>query len=230
MVSLQSELTIPSRPIRAGVWLIPVGGVVPAAVFTYFMTTPTDTKGAAEASTSFAGLASGFLYLLALVGLILGLVSLYGSLAGGPSGGPALAGLVLSVVSIGLLLAAFGAAILAGAVASDVYLSGDTGASDVIDKLSGGTFGRAILMTFIAASVIGLAGASAFGVAIWRSGTLPKWSAILYALGFVLLVASVPIVTHVGGILLAIGGVWIARTIGREGEGAVRRSSVASMT
>jgi uncharacterized phage infection (PIP) family protein YhgE len=124
---------------------------------------------------------------------------------------------VLSVVSVGLLLAGLGAFTLASAVAANVYRSGDTGASGVLAKLSGGNFGAAILATLIAAMVLGLAGAICFGVAIWRAGTLPKWAGVLVAAGFVLLVASAPFVSQLGGILLAIGGTWIARTIGRTG-------------
>lgn len=233
MMSTQSNRSIPVAPIRWGAWLIPVGGLVPAIIFTVWMASPnpdiaTDPKGAAEAAASAVGLASGFLYILAHIGLLFGMMALYGWIAAGRTGGPALAGLVLSVVSIGVLLAGFGAAILASTVAGDVYLAGDTGASGVLEKLSGGTFGRPILIDLIIASVIGLAGAVAFGVAIWRSGTLPKWSGVLYALGFVLVVAFVPIITHIGGILLTVGGVWIARTIGQGGETAVTAPAAAS--
>ena len=82
--------------------------------------------------------------------------------------------------------------------------------------------------TLIAAIIAGLLGAVAFGVAIWRSGTLPKWSGVLFALGFVLLVGSAPIVSQLGGILLLVGGGWIARTIGQAGATSARTAPTVS--
>jgi hypothetical protein len=227
MMSPQSGQSIPGAPVRWGAWLIPVAGIVPTIVFTLWMAgsnpdIDTDPKGAADAATSVLGLGGGIVYILAAIALIFGLFALYAWLAGGRTGTAALAGLVLSVVSVGLLLAAFGAFTLAAAVAADVYRSGDAGASGVLAKLSGGNSGRAILATLIAAMIAGLLGAVAFGVAIWRSGTLPRWSGVLFALGFVLLVVSVPILTQLGGIVLLTGGGWIARTIGQAGATSAR--------
>ena len=232
MIAPQSAHSVPAAPLRWGIWLIPVAGIIPAIVFTLWMVGPnpnidTDPKGAADAATSVLGLGGGIVYLLATIALVFGLFALYGWLAGGRMGTMALAGLVLSVLSVGLLLAAYGAFVLASAVAADVYRSGDAGASGVLAKLSGGNFGRAILATLIAAIIVGLLGAVANGVAIWRSGTLPRWSGVLFALGFVLLVGSAPIVSQLGGILLLIGGVWIARTIGQGGETATQTTQAA---
>lgn len=233
MAATRDERSVPAAPIRWGTWLLPIGGIVPAIVFTLWMASPnpdidTDPKGAADAATSVVGLGGGFVYILASIALLFGLMALYGLLASGRSRGLALAGLVLSVVSVGLLLAAFGAFILAAAVASDVYLAGNAGASAVLAKLSGGNFGRAILMDFIAAMALGLAGAVANGAAIWRSGTLPKWAGVVFAVGFVLVVASVPVITQVGGILMAIGGGWIARTIAQADATAATNPTALS--
>ena len=220
MATSDAYLSLPSGPIRRGIWLLPIAGIVPTLIFTLWMAGPNpdiakDPKGAADAALSVLGLGGGVVYLLATIALLFGLFALYAWLAAGRTGGVALTGLVLSVVSVGLLLAGLGAFTLASAVAADVYRSGDAGASQVLAKLSGGNFGAAILVTLIAAMILGLAGAICFGVAIWRAGTLPKWAGVLVAAGFVLLVVSAPFVSQLGGILLAIGGVWIARTIGR---------------
>jgi hypothetical protein len=98
----------------------------------------------------------------------------------------------------------------------------------VLAKLSGGDFGRAVLAVLLAAIILGLLGAVANGVAIWRSGTLPKWAGVLVAAGFVLLVASTPIVSQLGGILLALGGGWIARTAGRLGATGTASTAVVA--
>jgi hypothetical protein len=162
------------------------------------------------------------------VALILGLMALYVWLATGRTGNVALAGLVLSVVSVGLLLAGLGAAFLAAAIAANVYLGGDAGASAVLAKLSGGNFGTAVLVDFIATMAVGLLGGVANGIAIWRSGTLPKWAGVLFAAGFALMMASAPIVTQLGGILLVISGVWIARTIGKTDTAAQTAPAVVA--
>jgi hypothetical protein len=233
MIAPQSTLSVPAAPIRWGAWLIPVAGIVPTIVFTLWMVgknpnPDTDPKGAADAATGALGLGGGIVYILATIALLFGLFALYGCLASGRTGTAALAGLVLSVLSVGLLLAGLGAFVLGSAVAADVYRSGDAGASGVVAKLSGGSFGRAVLVAFIAAIVLGLAGAVAFGAAIWRSGTLPRWSGVLYALGFGLLVGSAPIVSQLGGILLLVGGGWIARTLGRAGATRTRSAPTVS--
>jgi hypothetical protein len=56
------------------------------------------------------------------------------------------------------------------------------------------------------------AGAIMAAVAVWRSGTLPRWSAVPVALGFALFVpqffgTSAMRIAH--GVLMAIGGVWL---------------------
>jgi hypothetical protein len=233
MIAERSALTVPSAPVRWGAWLLPIAAILPVIFFTIGMIGPnpdvdTDPKGAADAAANAGAVGGGIVYMLAAVALILGLMALYVWLATGRTGRAALAGLVLSVVSVGLLLAGLGAAFLAAAIAANVYLSGDAGASAVLAKLSGGNFGTAVLVDFIATMVVGLIGGVANGVAIWRSGTLPKWAGVLYAAGFALMMASAPIVTQLGGVLLVIGGVWIARTISQTDATAGESSAVIS--
>ncbi len=228
----RAEFTIPSGPVRWGAWLLPIAGIIPAILFTVGMAMPnpdpnTDPKVAAEAASNAGAAVFGVLYIAAAVALTFALFALYAWLAGGRSRNSALAGMLLSVVSVGLLLAGLGAAVLAAAVAADVYRSGDAGASAVLAKLSGGTFGRAVLIAFIGSAVVGLAGAIANGVAIWRSGMAPKWTAILYAVGFALLMGNSPIVTQLGGILLLIGGISIARIISGRSTTAARSAAVS---
>jgi hypothetical protein len=229
----RTDFSIPGGPVRWGAWLLPIAGIIPAIFFTIGMMTSnpdpdTDPKGAAEAATNAGAVVVGIILIVATLALIFGLFALYAWLASGRTRNSALAGLLLSVVSVGLLLAGLGAAILAAAIAADVYLSGDAGASAVLTKLSGGTFGRAVVADFIVAIVVALAGSVANGVAIWRSGTLPRWSGVLYAAGFTLVIASTPIVTQVGGILLLIGGIWIARTISGQSATATTRPATVS--
>lgn len=205
---------LPFSPARVGGWLIAFAGVTSAIMMTYFMTGTDVTKnprGYADASTSVIGLGAGYLYLIGLIGLLGGLCALYLTLASSSNSRAALGGLVFSGLGIGLLLAAFGTIILGGAVAADVYLGGDAGATQVMKKLSGGSFGHELMNAMIVSVVLSLIGAILFGFSIWRFSPLPRWSGVLFALGLVLLVLTVPVATQIGGLLLFIAGVQIAR-------------------
>ena len=65
------------------------------------------------------------------------------------------------------------------------------------------------------------------GVAIWRSGTLPRWAGALWAAGAVLmlllgemiaifLTGSTPVTVGVGALLLVISGGWMAWSVLHE--------------
>jgi hypothetical protein len=55
------------------------------------------------------------------------------------------------------------------------------------------------------------AGAALTGVAIWKAGTLPKWSGVLFAIGLVFFFPLFPqLVRVVDGLLTGIGGVSVA--------------------
>lgn len=220
MAAHHLDRPVPSEPSRRGVWLLPLAGIAGALIFTYWETAPdarTDVPGGAEWVTSTPGFTSGVLYILSLVALLLGLTALYGCLADHPGHIPALAGLILGVLSVGLILTTMGAGVLAAAVVADEYLSGNTAVAPALEDLSGGNFGTPIIIAFAGGVLAALASSIAFGYAIWRSGTLPKWSGILVGVGLVLFLATAPIVTQLGGILLAVGGAWIARTVATTG-------------
>lgn len=54
-------------------------------------------------------------------------------------------------------------------------------------------------------------GAVAIAVAVWRSRTLPRWSGVLFALGLALFFPLFPrVIRIVDGLLIGAGGVWIA--------------------
>ncbi len=208
----------PSTAIRRGLWLLPLGAIVPVVIFTIWLAIPsdldTDPRAAAAAAAGPLGLVTGGVYLLALVALLFGVQALYGWLAPGPARTWALAGLAFGVTSLGLLLAAFGAFILGGAIVAATYLSGAPGSLEALRQLSGGGFGPPVLAAFVAGALLGVAYGLANGVALWRAG-LPRWVPVTFGLGFALFALSAPIVSHLGGLLLAIAGGWIARAAGR---------------
>jgi hypothetical protein len=211
---------ITRRAGALGTWLIPIGAVLIGTIFTYFLTAPDvveDPAGAAEFATNAMSYVLGILYLLATIAVLLGLVALYAWLSDGPAAGIALAGLVLGVTSLGLLLAADGVFILATAAVGVLLLDGNTAAGDVLAKLTGGDFNWPVLVAFTMAMALALAAGIADAVAIWRSGRVPRWTAVMFGLGLVLLTTSTPFIGQIGSLLLAIAGVVIARSVSRLG-------------
>jgi hypothetical protein len=54
-------------------------------------------------------------------------------------------------------------------------------------------------------------GAVLIAVAVWKSGTLPRWSGILFAIGLALFFPLFPQgVRIVDGLLIGVGGIWVA--------------------
>src|SRR5690606_884935 len=125
--------------------------------------------------------------------LLLGLFALYARLARAQAGGLALAGLVLGVTSLGLLLSADGVFVLTAAALGVLVLDGEASAADVIAKVSGGDFTWPVLVVFLSAVVLALAAGVAIAGALWRSGIVPRWAAILLGTGLVLFATSTPL-------------------------------------
>jgi hypothetical protein len=71
-------------------------------------------------------------------------------------------------------------------------------------------FGVGLILIAVAAIVA--------GVAVWRSGALPRWSAVVFAVGFALYLPQFfgPAAVRVGhGVLVAIGSLWLAAALWR---------------
>lgn len=219
MVSSGSNLSIPRGLVHKGIWTIPVSGLMGAAIYTYWMTTPdseSDLAGAAAWASSTSAIATGLLYVVAVSALVLGLLAVYSLLADGRFGSWALVGLVAGVLGASMILSAIGTFVFAASDVSNLYDDGDQGVGPAITVLSGGNFGPAMNLLFSVAILVSLIGALAFGGALWRSGRLPRWSAVIFGAGFVLFLSSTPVLAQVGGVLLAIAGVMIARSLGRR--------------
>jgi hypothetical protein len=60
---------------------------------------------------------------------------------------------------------------------------------------------------------LSLIGSIAFAVAVWRSGSLPKWAGILLVPGIFASMSLSPILGWAGAVLLVISGVWLARSV-----------------
>jgi hypothetical protein len=69
-------------------------------------------------------------------------------------------------------------------------------------------------------------GAVLIAVAVWRSGALPRWSGVLFALGLAMFFPLFPrAIRVVDGLLIGVGGVWIALSMLRHRGRNETRSS-----
>jgi hypothetical protein len=199
--------------VRLGVWALPIAGVLIFLSWFAFLGGPSvsqDPDGYARTSTSSLVIAAGYTYLAGLLFLIVGLLGVYVSLPRTASPWPTI-GTLLTVAGTALVLPVFGILVIAGPVLGDVYLAGHKDVSAAMLQLAGGSFSPRIIAYFVVLMLVSLVGAIATAFAIWSSGLLPKWSGVLFALGFVLTIASAPLVTHIGALLLVAAGVWMAR-------------------
>jgi hypothetical protein len=141
--------------------------------------------------------------------LIFGVFALGTYLANGPTGRMGLVAMVVVVLGLALQLTVFGTSVFAVPAIGQTYLAGTEDVAEV-------DFGSLPLAIVGASSLLYLVGNILLGVAVWRSGTLPKWAGGVYAAGASLLAVAgfvIGIAQPLGALLIAIGGGWIAWSI-----------------
>ena len=161
---------------------------------------------------------------LGLILAVFGLVALGAYLTRGRSGRLGLAAAVISMFANLAFLSILGASAFAAPATARAYLAGVTN----IQELQADQATDLVVMgIFLLVVVANLVGNVLLGVAIWRSGVLPRaagliWilSAVaLYVLGLVvsLLFTNTSTPTEpVGGLLVAIAGLWMASSAQRS--------------
>ena len=156
--------------------------------------------------------------LVSILGAILavfGVIALGAYLASSRSGRLALLAMVLSVAGHCLVLTIFGFSTIISPVIGRLYLEGQPAAMEVNEAIfSSPAFGFLVVPGLLFYVV----GAILFGVAIWRSGMLPKWAGVLYAPTGLLIAAGVLIgaAQTLGSALLVVAGGWIAWSLMRQ--------------
>jgi len=198
-------------PRDRGLYALPAAGILTAVPWIFILQQPhakTDPEGFARVATSAGGAVGGYLYAAGFVCLLFGVFALYGHLARTRASGWAAGGLFVSVLVIALSLATIGTLSVGSRVLADAYLSGDRSVSSGLVLMSGES-GR-IMSAIALGTDLSVIGAIAFAVAVWRSGSLPKWAGILLAPGIVLSMTLSPGVAWAGALLLVISGVWLA--------------------
>ncbi len=161
-----------------------------------------------------------------LLGSILGLIlAIFGTfalgayLARGRSGRLGLVSMVVTVVGTALFLPAMGVSTFAAPMEGQAYLAGIGEFSRLPSSFADTVFAATSLLVILLLFV----GNVLLGIAVWRSGTLPRvagaiWvtaAVLMYPLGIVyaaviLGVQSTPPTVLVGAFLLVVGGGWMA--------------------
>jgi hypothetical protein len=123
--------------------------------------------------------------------------------------------MVLSVAGNCLILTIFGFSTIVSPVIGQLYLAGQPGAMEVNEAI----FSSAAFLILVGPGLLlYLVGALLLGVAVWRSGTLPKWAGAIYAPSGLLIAAGVAIgeLRPLGSALIVVAGGWIAWTVTRQ--------------
>jgi hypothetical protein len=172
---------------------------------------------------------------LGIVLVIFGAVALGAWLSTSRAGRLGLSAMVLTVFGSGLFLLLTGVSAFAVPWEGQAYLAGVEGLSDLPPSFADNLFG----LLFLLAILIPFAGHVLLGVAVWRSGVLPKgagalWIAaqvLMYVLGLVYAVAigsqSTPPTVPIGALLAVAGGGWMTWSVLRQADPQRAGRSVA---
>jgi hypothetical protein len=206
--------------VRAGLLALPIYGLLTFwATFTHEPNRQTQVEAYARYISTPTYLAQHLLgSILGTILAIFGVIALAAYLANGRSRHLALLGMVLSVAGNCLVLTIFGFSTLVSPVIGRLYLEGQAGAMEVNEAI---LTSPAFIFVVLPGLLLFLVGTILFGVAIWRSGTLPRWAGLLFAPTGLLLAAGLQIgwAQTIGSALVVAAGVWIAWTALREPAG-----------
>ncbi|MFI5272204.1 MAG: hypothetical protein ACHQ4H_04125 [Ktedonobacterales bacterium] len=227
MQDAQAQATSPAARntarIRLGAASLAVAGVL---FVLYPAIRPFSDETSLQGAQAFASTAWLVAHILAMVAFTLvelGLLGLYLALQENVAEGNAFWALVVSLLGIGLTLPFYGGEAFGlhaiGQEAIKEQRAALVGLTDVVRS------GPELVM-FVVGLLLLAVGAIVAAIAIWRSGVLPRWSGVPFALGFALYIpqffGTQPIrVAH--GVLVAVGCLWIAASMWRRSSQIVRR-------
>lgn len=151
--------------------------------------------------------------ILPVILTIFGVIALFAYLAPLPAGRWATAALVSSIAGLALILPALGVLNYAFPAIGRAYLAGQGDAFGIADAF----FQLPWLAIFFPAFLYP-GGTILFGIGIWRSGALPRWAGVLYALSGLFLAFPLPIhlLRVVGAVIVVLGGGGIAVGVRRR--------------
>jgi hypothetical protein len=155
-----------------------------------------------------------FLSIFGIIFAIFGVFALGAYLATSRAGRMGLVAMVITVVGSALLLVILGVTTFAAPEQGQAYLAGMN-----IDELPDSFADTVQALTGLGYILLGFVGNILFGVAIWRSGTLPRWAGahvLMYvSQGYAATVGakSTPPTVLVGAVLVALSGAWMAWSV-----------------
>jgi hypothetical protein len=199
---------------RLGVLAIPVYGLlVLLSTLSHQPDYRTDFRAYAEYVTTTSFLVSHLVgsILGTTIGLV-GVLALGAVLAATSARRLALRGLVLSVAGMAFIMTLFGAAAFAQPAIGRAYLAGQQAAVAINSDL----YSAPAVVVGLTGGLLYSAGAVLLGVALWRAGTLPRWTGPLYAVAVPLISIIglvVGVAQPVGAVLLIVSGAWIASRV-----------------
>lgn len=177
----------------------------------------TTVAGATRSMGSSAWVAAHFFAMIGFILLPLGLLAVQRIVAGTRGAGLASTATVLTWIGAGLTLPYYGA--------EDFGLhaiAGPKGSSSDLLALVDAVRYQPVAITIFGLGLLLLAvGSVMVAVAVWRSGTMPKWSAVAYAAGFALFLPQffgpAPVrIAH--GALTALGAILLAAAVWSGGR------------
>jgi len=201
---------------RAGAMIL-LGGALVVAVATLlrgaFVDPRTDPAGFAAWVASARYRTACLLFVAGLFAHGIGMLALYGHLAPGRAGRLALVGALGVVLSDGFVLIMMGAFGFVFPEVGRLYAAGDV---EVMRIATG--FGTPFMVLQAFAAVTLVTATIATTVALWRAGDVPRWAAIGFLLGGIVVAFAPPLPYAAelpGTIVYAIGYAGIARTMAR---------------
>jgi hypothetical protein len=203
-----------TREIRLGLWGLVLAGVL---IGVAWLLNPggapelaQDPDRYARALTSVQTVVVGTAAIVGLTFVVLGLLAVHALVKDSPAPSWAVAGPLVGVVAIALLLPVWGVLALAAPLVGEVYLGGHREAVEALKPLAGGSLPTRLIVYLIVPMLLALIGGVFTGVALWRSGRVPRWAAVIFAVGFICIYTSVPIVSLLGAVLVLISGAGMA--------------------
>jgi hypothetical protein len=200
--------------IRIGLWALPLYGLLTLwTTFTHQPNLNTDFE-------AYARYVSTTTYLMDHVfGSILGVtLAIFGAVALGAylsSRRSALIAMILSVAGNALILTVFGMSTFATPAVGRAYLEGMRNIIEVNQDI----LGLPLVLTALVGGLLYSAGTILFGIAVWRSATLPTWAGVLYApTGLLLSIVGLTMgaAQTLAAVLIIASGAWIAWSAMRQ--------------
>lgn len=207
-MALPTSPGVDLRGARAAAIGLGLAGVLFAV---YPATRPYSDESGLDGAAAMASPAWMVAHLSAVVGFVLvslGLLALRLALGGT---GLARASVITGMIGIGLTLPYYGAEVFGGNAIGARALADDNPA--LLSAVDAMRFNPAAVVLFAAGLLAIAVAAVLVAAAIWRSGVLPRWSGVLFAVAFALFIpqfftASAFRIAH--GLLVAVGCLWLA--------------------